>query len=564
MIELTSENFICCGCGRIRPEKSNLRKPGLVFLAIASACFATVSLPALFSSDMLLQRDMPVPVWGSASPAEAVTVTFGGQTKTTTASSTGSWKVKLDPMPASTSPRELRVTGTNSIALQNVLVGEVWLCSGQSNMELRLGWESTNVYQDSTHDFPLIRQVDAKNSLPWRQCIEPYVGDFSVVAYFFGKDLFLSLGGQVPVGLILTASGSTSIERWTGSLNGDMYACCLAPYVGFGIRGVVWYQGESNTDNAPEYADLLTGLIREWRAAWGQDSLAFLIVQLPNFDQRQTAPIDPWGGIMEVREGQMLALAEPYTGLAITIDMAGSNPADLHPLEKWVAGARLVLWADHMVYGKRDFVYSGPIFRSMNVRGNKAYASFYHAGAGLKAQSGQLDGFAVCGSDSQFVWGTATPMGDSVEVYSSQISTPVAVRYSWASNPVGDLCNSAGLPASPFRSDGPRLPLGLFDEPPRDTTAAGENEPRRKLIGCQPLRLLQSAHRTTCAVAPEEATGIAVSDVTGRCIFQGRTDRKGRCVIPAGTFSPGVYAICAGNPGKPLLDRTNMVVLPRR
>ena len=502
MIELTSENIICCDCGWIRPKESNLPKPGLVLLAIASACFANVSLPALFSSDMVLQRNMPVPVWGSASPAEAVTVTFGGQAKTTTASSTGSWKVKLDPMPASSSPRELRVAGTNSIALQNVVVGEVWLCSGQSNMELRLGWESSNVYQDSIHDFPLIRQVDAKNSLPWNECIKPYVEDFSVVAYFFGKDLFLSLGGQVPVGLILTAAGATSIERWTGSLNGDMYACCLAPYVGYGIRGVVWYQGESNTDNGAEYGGLLTGLIHEWRAAWAQDSLAFLIVQLPNVDQLQTTPIETWGGNMEVREGQMLALAEPYTGLAITIDMAGGNPADLHPLEKWVAGARLVLWADHMVYGKKDFAYSGPIFRSMNVRGNKAYVRFYHAGAGLKAQSGSLDGFAVCGSDSQFVWATATPMGDSVVVFSSQVSAPVAVRYSWANNPIGDLRNSAGLAASPFRSDGPRLPLGLFDEPPRDTTAAGKSCPRQQYVGCQPLRLLQSAHRTACIVAP--------------------------------------------------------------
>ena len=517
---------------------------GLAACGALFCCNAAVTLAGIFQNDMVMQRNMQVPVWGRASAGENITVTFGGQTKTTAASADGSWSVKLDPLAASATGRPMSVKGTNTIVVNNVVVGEVWLCAGQSNMALRPGWGTTDYYLDSlgNANYPLFRQTEVESAPPWIVCNPQNVWDFSTVGYFFGRDLLLSLGQQVPVGLILTAYGATMIEQWMKNSGGDRYDCCVKPVEGYAMRGIAWYQGENNTNNGSEYAALLVSFIREWRANWKQDSLAFLIVQLPNYDQLQTIPVEQDNGIMEVREGQMLSVAQPHTGLAITIDMTDANPADLHPLEKWVAGSRLALWAEHMVYGKQGFVYSGPLFRSMSVRGSRAYLRFYHAGAGLRAEGATLNGFAVCGPDSHFVWATARAMGDSVEAYSSQVAQPVAVRYGWASNPVGNLYNSAGLPASPFRTDGPRLPEGLFEDSIR-TSVAHQCQPSSLRLPPVLPCMRRGIRGDWWEVSAPAASMITVSTANGQCVLQTRTNQNGTCTIAASALRPGVHFI---------------------
>ena len=489
-------------------------------LVLAAPCLADVKLHALFSDNMVLQSDMKVPVWGKAEPGEAVTVAIGDQKETATAGTKGHWKVELMPLKAG-GPFIMTVTGKNSISLQNVLVGEVWVCSGQSNMQTKVSSAANAGTEIAEAKYPQIRlftvsmrvsdtpQENVKGK--WVECSPETVAGFSAVAYFFGRDIHKSLG--VPVGLIHTSWGGTPAQSWTsrGALESDpdlkayldswakvienypqkldeyknalekwtaatqaaqpttqparrpsapagpgspnqpsgLYNAMIAPLVPYAIRGAIWYQGESNAGQAYLYRKLFPAMITDWRRAWGEGDFPFLFVQLANFQARMDQPSESsWA---ELREAQLMTLKLPKTAMAVIIDIGDAK--DIHPKNKQDVGHRLALGARAAAYGQ-DLVYSGPVYDSMTIEGDKIRLSFKHVGGGLAAKGGEtLKGFAVAGKDRKFVWADARIDGQTVIVSSPSVPQPVAARYAWANNPECNLYNRENLPATPFQTD---------------------------------------------------------------------------------------------------------------
>jgi sialate O-acetylesterase len=467
---------------------------------------AELKLHALFSDGMVLQSDFACPVWGTVEPGEELSVSIAGQKKTTKAGADGKWSLKLDPLKAG-GPHELVVAGRNSVTVHDVLVGEVWICSGQSNMEWVVNNSNNPAEEKAAATFPKIRHYLVPKRMEtapvsdvggsWKICSPESVGGFTAVGYFFGRELHQKL--NVPVGLIHTSWGGTAAEVWTSKRVIDsteglkpmaesypkkleayekqvasnaeaaakakaenkpgpkgihptvpalLYNGMIANIIPYGIRGAVWYQGESNASRAKEYQTLFPAMIKNWREDWGQGDFPFGFVQLANFMARKEQPADSaWA---ELREAQTMTLALPKTGMAVIIDIGDAK--DIHPRNKQDVGKRLALWAQSQVYGK-DIVYSGPLFESLKVDGGKARVSFKHAGGGLVAKGDKLSGFAVAGEDRVFVWADATIDGNAVVVSSDKVQKPVAVRYAWADNPECNLYNKEGLPASPFRTD---------------------------------------------------------------------------------------------------------------
>jgi sialate O-acetylesterase len=468
---------------------------------------AELKLHALFGDHMVLQQGIAAPVWGTAAPGEEIAVAIADQKKTAKAGADGRWIVKLDPLKAG-GPLELTVSGKTTVTLKDVLVGEVWIASGQSNMQWSVKASANPDAEIAAASHPKLRlfyvprvpaaeparDVNAK----WELCTPETVGNFSAVAYFFGRELQKSV--DVPIGLIHTSWGGTAAELWTSrrvlgsheglkdvlpaydkrkasheaavekfkadaekakaegkpapkAPNNYMDASCLyngmiAPLIPYGIKGAIWYQGESNAGNAKGYQTLFPAMIRNWRDDWGQGEFPFLFVQLANYMARKTEPGESnWA---ELREAQTKTLALPKTGMAVIIDIGDAK--DIHPKNKQDVGKRLALWAQAQVYGK-DVVYSGPLFDACKVEGDKARISFKHAGSGLEAKGEKLAGFAVAGEDRKFVWADAKIEGKEVVVSSPQVAKPAAVRYAWADNPECTLYNKEGLPASPFRTD---------------------------------------------------------------------------------------------------------------
>ncbi|MBI4558199.1 MAG: 9-O-acetylesterase [Candidatus Hydrogenedentes bacterium] len=643
-----------------------------------SAAPATnVKLPALFSDNMVLQRDMPVRVWGWADPGGTVSVSVAKKKARTTVGPDGRWSLMLKRQPAG-GPHELTITGATTTTFKNVMFGDVWIGSGQSNMQwpVKQGdWGVLNRDQEvAAANCPNIRlfSVPMKPSLTpkddveskgWRVCSPESLPTFSAVAYFFGRELHQHL--NVPIGMIQSAYGGTVAEAWTSAetlstlpefapavaqlqkdipnasairkefetklgeweqsieefdggyqegrpawaagpldtkqwpvmelpqmwetaglpeldgvvwfrkevtlpaawaakeltlslgaindfdrtfFNGEevgrfeipdkwetprlytiparlakdgknvitvrvrdigyrggfggkpedlrlylsqapgtetmplagawrykvgvdmrnvpprpqppaiiegnpnvptvLYNAMIKPLVPYTIRGAIWYQGESNAGRAYQYRTLFPAMIQDWRKKWGQGDFPFLFVQLANFLEVKAEPEeDAWA---ELREAQLMTLAQPKTGMAVILDIGEAK--DIHPKNKQDVGRRLALAARHVAYGEK-LVYSGPIYRKMAIENGKIRLWFDHVGGGLVAKGGELRGFAVASEDHKFVWGKAGIEGDTVVVYSPEAKFPVAVRYAWAANPVCNLYNQEGLPASPFRTD---------------------------------------------------------------------------------------------------------------
>jgi len=658
-----------------------------------------LTLASVFTDNMVLQQQLPAPVWGTAAPGAKVAVAFAGQTVETTASADGNWSVKLAPLTASAKPAELVVTSTDSkLALRNILVGEVWVCSGQSNM----GWPLSlcndpdneiaaakfpNIRLLTVPQKPALKPMSGFSKTTWEECSPATASGFSGVGYFFGRELHRRLG--VPVGLINSSWGGTVAEAWTsreamlaepdasvraivenferdidkleeanihwraevkaiedkvgdhqnlgyakgwaaevepadatwagmdlprtwqsyglnfsgilwfrkivdvpaswagkdlklsigatdksdttyfnnvkvGSLtiqdrpdawslprtytvpgalvkagpnviairvHSDKYAggatgpaaamrlTCdgvegskpepkdgaeaetgaipgagvgeteiplagtwrfaveanygvvqypnppmgpdnpnspsvlyngmISPLLPMAIRGAIWYQGESNVGRAPQYKSLFKAMIRDWRRAFKHEGMGFHFVQLANYLSTAPKPLESqWA---ELREAQAEALSLPHTGMAIAIDIG--DGADIHPRNKQDVGIRLALNALRHSYAKKDIVHRGPHFREARVEGSAMRVFFDDIGGGLIASNGPLTGFAIAGPDGQFVWADARIDGNTVVVSSPAIAAPKAVRYAWADNPVCNLFNAAGLPASPFRTD---------------------------------------------------------------------------------------------------------------
>ncbi|MBI1929950.1 sialate O-acetylesterase [Candidatus Poribacteria bacterium] len=491
-------------------------------LLITSATIAEVKLPAVIGDNMVLQQHAKVPIWGTADPGEQITVSLGAQQVATTADNEGRWMVSLNSLDAG-GPFEMTIAGNNTLTLRNVLVGEVWVCSGQSNMQWSVKASADAEGEIAAADYPMIRLFSVKRTvaegpLPdtegsWGACSSQTVGDFSAVGYFFGGELHKML--DVPVGLIHSSWGGTPAEAWTSRpalesepdfkpildrweqilaeypqakqkyedqlaewkqaaeaakaegkpeprrpgapLGPDhphrasgLYNGMIAPLIPYAIQGVIWYQGESNADRAYQYRKLFPAMIQDWRSAWKHGDFPFLFVQLANWRETKPEPVESdWA---ELREAQLMTLTLPKTAIAVAIDIG--DAADIHPKNKQEVGRRLALAAQSIAYGK-EVVYSGPIYASMTTEGNKVRLRFMpHTADGLMAKGDEpLKGFAIAGQDHKFVWADARIDGDTVVVWSDQVPHPVAVRYAWADNPVCNLYNKAGLPASPFRTD---------------------------------------------------------------------------------------------------------------
>jgi sialate O-acetylesterase len=515
----------CLGVVRLRSILT------VLVLGLASGAFADVRLPSVFGDHMVLQRDMPLAVWGWAKAGEKVSVEFLGEVRHATGSRTGEWKVVFPPAKAG-GPHTLTVAGSDTIKLQDVLVGEVWLCSGQSNMEMGVTKCLNPEEEIGAANHPSIRlfhiprtsHVDPQNDVDatWKRCtpetiVEGGWGGFSAAAYYFGRELQGELG--VPIGLIQSAWGGTRIEPWTppagfaavpavkhiyeqmqlrdprsevykkrlGELLGEvedwltaartaregeapvpemptypaelrprignrqptmLYNAMIHPIVPFALRGAIWYQGEANVREGMVYMEKMKALIRGWRDLWPDGAFPFYYVQIAPYTYRGA----PTTRLPEFWEAQTAAMEIPNTGMVVIHDVG--NVSDIHPRNKQEVGRRLALWALAKTYGRKGLVYSGPLYRSMQIKGDKIRLRFDHVGGGLKTRNGEApDYFEVIDRDrGGFVKAEARISEKTVLVSAPGVENPVAMRFGWHGLAEPNLMNAAGLPASPFRA----------------------------------------------------------------------------------------------------------------
>jgi sialate O-acetylesterase len=494
----------------------------LFLLVLMPSCLvsAEVTLPKALSSHMVVQRDLPVHIWGLAEPDQSVTVTFRGESRATQADRLGQWSVYLAPGAAG-GPFDLTVQGATTagttvapqpIVLTDVLVGDVWLASGQSNMEFPMSRAATAA-QDLPHaDNPQIRLLMVNkrasdyaepdlDTLGWTVSSPDSAKDFSAIAWYFARDI--SVREHVPIGVIDSTWGGTIVESWVrltalgedASLNplfasrgkmldneavdhlrakdeerqvaeakaagkpvpkfgwhrplnswgpGMLWNGMIAALTPFPIRGVLWYQGESNSalERAPLYNHIFRTLIEDWRREWAIGDFPFLYVQISNF---KSTPAEDWAVL---REQQRKTLEMNNTAMIVTIDIG--NPDDVHPTDKVDVGQRMARAARALSYGEA-VEYVGPDFRQATPEGASIRAWFDHA-KGLTAKGGEVTGFEVAGADGKFVSATAKIEGETIVASSPAVPEPVSVRYGWANSPQCNLFNGEGLPASPFTS----------------------------------------------------------------------------------------------------------------
>lgn len=453
--------------------------------------YADVKLPAVFGDNMVLQQKSKAAVWGWAEAGEKIHVKgswmwFSVSTK---ADSGGRWQLNIKT-PCAGGPYTLTVRGKNTITLVNVLVGEVWVCSGQSNMQWPVALSDNSKEEVAAAKYAKIRLFTVKQILTsepqsdcignWVECDPNTIAEFSAVGYFFGRELHQKL--SIPIGLISTNWGGTPAEAWTSEktlkqfegfepiikefqgpesaaepnvpvkkFNQNtptaLYNGMIAPLVPFHIAGAIWYQGESNISRQPEYAKLFSAMITDWRQNWGIGDFPFYYVQIaPYFYGNSDAADSAY-----LREAQLKTLsAVKNVGMAVALDIGMEK--DIHPTNKQDVGKRLALWALKKTYNKKIDSFCGPVYKSMKIENNRIRLYFDTYG-GLSAREGQLSDFVIAGEDKIFVPALAEIDGDSVVVWSDQVQKPVSVRYAWKNWTTGSLFNKAGLPASSFRTD---------------------------------------------------------------------------------------------------------------
>lgn len=486
-----------------------------------------VTLPHMLSSHMVLQRDQPIHLWGWAEPGEQVAANLHNTSATTKADGLGHWSLYLPPEKAG-GPYQVTISGTNRITLDDVLIGDVWFASGQSNMQFPLlGFPGNADMRNGAEEIrnanqPTLRLMhiqtkaspypledvntgtleNPSQSVTWTTCTPETAAGFSAVAYLFGREI--SNREHVPIGLIDSTWGGTPAESWVSldSLSADaslmpvfaqwadksrnqfdvprlreqekreddaakaagqtapkhdwhpnldswdpawLYNAMVAPAVNYPIKGVIWYQGESNSDvrRASTYEAVFSTLIEDWRKQWRVGDFPFLFVQISSF--RSTAG-ENWPVI---REAQRRTLSLVNTGMAVTIDIG--DPDNVHPSNKQDVATRLTLAARDIAYGEH-VEDSGPAYRQTGIEGNQVHVWFDHA-EGLTAKGGSPAGFEVAGDNHNFEKAEARIEGDHIVVSSPQVQNPKYVRYGWQNAPVLNLFNGAGLPASPFTSE---------------------------------------------------------------------------------------------------------------
>lgn len=455
---------------------------GFCFLMSASLATADVRLPNVLGDGMVLQQGKPINVWGWAEAGEKVTVTLGNASASATANDQGMWSVALAKQEANAKPQSLIVEGSNKITLKDILIGEVWLCSGQSNMEWRMTQTEHAKEEIANANHPTIRLYNVQGHInkpepqddapgQWQVCSPTSVSGFSAVGYHFGQALHAKL--NVPIGLIGSNWGGTQIEPWTPKVgleqveslkknakNGGIYNGMIHPLAPFTLRGVTWYQGESNClkGDTTIYTARTEALVKGWKTVFKQDDLSFYFVQIAPFPyaarfKSRNANLNE-ESLPRFWDAQTACLKSvPNSGMVVVTDITG-NVNDIHPRNKLDVGRRLARWAFAKNYGDDKVVYSGPMYKSISVSGNKVTLKFDHTGSGLKSIDGKpLSHFTIAGKDKKFVPAKASIEGDLVVVSAEGVDEPVAVRFAWHEIAVGNLGNKDGLPAVPFRTD---------------------------------------------------------------------------------------------------------------
>ncbi len=447
---------------------------------------AQLSLPSVFSDNMVLQQKDTVAIWGWSKAGQKVSIKaeWLNETLECTADKDGKWQTQLKT-PDAGGPYFISILGEEEIQLRNVLIGEVWFCSGQSNMEMPVkGFKDQPVYgsndliahsnNDQIRLFNIKKDFSAevKNDCQaqWTNANPESVSNFSAVAYSFAKYLQGVL--NVPIGVINATWGGTRVEAWMdrpyledafpdvylGAIGTEkmkfqtptvLYNAMVHPVQGYAIKGVIWYQGESNSAQPKQYADLFPAMIERWRELWGQGNFPFYYVQIcpmQNYDKhegRNTA---------ELREAQLnTMMLVPKTGMVSTVDIG--HRWNIHPPEKITIGHRLAYWALNKDYGFKQIQCGGPVYRSMEVRDGSAYLKFLNAPLGIDNMQKEMTAFEIAGPDSVFVPANASIWKQELRVWNDQIKEPIAVRYGWSNWFVGSLYSSGGLPASSFRTD---------------------------------------------------------------------------------------------------------------
>ncbi|HOW39216.1 MAG TPA: sialate O-acetylesterase [Bacteroidales bacterium] len=457
----------------------------LFFLVLSTISLnAQVKLPAIFSDNMVLQQKTNVAFFGIAGKNATVKVSTSWNKKSYTAKagSDGKWKVKVST-PSAGGPYEVTVSESNTIKFKNVLIGEVWVCSGQSNMEMPVkGYMNQPVLGSNEaiaiSENPSVRLFSvtkATNLQPqdnfegsWQLCEPETVSNFSATAYFFG--LMLNKALDVPVGLINTSWGGTRIEPWmseagiknfdfltlpdknlTGTLSPQLptvlFNGMVNPMVGYGIRGAIWYQGESNRNEPEKYVKLLPGLVENWRSLWGVGEFPFYYVQVAPYNYGNTGLNSAY-----IREAMLKASTSiSNIGMACIMDLG--EEFCIHPADKKAGGDRLAYQALAKTYGKKGFAADGPVLKEMKIEGQLVKLTFDNAVNGLTSFGKELSCFEVAGENKVFYPAEAFIAGQGVTVVSKFVNTPVAVRYAFKDFIVGDLFNTEGIPASSFRTD---------------------------------------------------------------------------------------------------------------
>ena len=467
----------------------------MAFQLLCATVFAQLSVPKILGHNMVLQRGEPVAVWGAAKPGEFVMVSFGSQKKSVKTTSDGKWKLYLNAMQASFKKRTMTIRSLGeTIELKNILVGEVWLCSGQSNMEFAMrklakltppaeaNWpinEVANAKNDNLRIFLVERKKMNPDSTHsgWSAATEPDLKNFSAVGYFFAKHLCEKL--QVPIGVISSAVPGSRIEPWmpqaaftdisffknadgfTQKIDGDVgkfYDTMIEPLVPFTLKGFLWYQGESNCflNERLSYAYKMEALIQYWRKIWNTKNAPFYYVQIAPYyyskatDRPYTVYSEP-----EFWEVQQAVLKVPNTAMIATIDLI-DNPADLHPVNKWDVGVRMANAALSKTYSINKDMPMGPVFKSAVAEHNFIIIDFDYKGKALKAaDSKALNSFEISDASGNYYPASAVIKENKVWVSVANIAKPIAVRFAWKEDAKPNLVNSDGLPALPFRSDNP-------------------------------------------------------------------------------------------------------------
>ncbi|MCB9495516.1 MAG: carbohydrate-binding protein [Fibrobacteria bacterium] len=456
----------------------------LAALFLGQMAQANLATGKVFGNHMVLQRDVPIPVFGTGTAGEAVTVTLGSATAQGTTDARGSWKVSLPAMPAG-GPYSMKIQGANAITYSDVTVGEVWHCAGQSNMDTRMNYSEYPNLADSikTAKYPNLRYITMRQpgqSIQWQQVSPATVGSMTATGYFFGRHLLDRLDG-VAVGIVNTSVGGTIIESWldpatvaadpilkTDATAGAMYKEWILPVEGFGVRGTVWLQGENNTSSAlfRTYGDRLQKLIPGWRQAWGQPDMPFLVAGLCHKGGIQTAAGEN-SNQAAIRESQRgVTDTMRSTWLSVLVDLG--EDGTWHYSQKPQAGARLGLLARGAVWGEKNLVFESPRPISAWKRDAEILVAFDPRGSRLKTSSGGTPtGFEVAGADGVWRWATRTSLRGDTVVLTTDVVHPTQVRHAWANHPIRDLWSEAGLPATPFRMElsGPPISVDCHGTP---------------------------------------------------------------------------------------------------